>query len=59
MKKHFWGPNLGQRVEIGPETSFFPHFLKFGVLVFLEIACNDSLQQCITYSKDKTHEKKF
>ena len=59
MKKHFQGPNLGQRGRNWPETSFFPHFLKFGVLVFLEIACNYSLQQCITYSKDKTHEKNF
>ena len=28
-----------------PETRFFCYFLKFGSLVFLEMACNDSLQQ--------------
>ena len=36
------------------DTSF-----KFGLLVFLEIACNGSLQQFITSSRRKTHEKKF
>ena len=33
------GPNSG------PKLGFFCYFLKFGSLVFLEIACNDSLQQ--------------
>ena len=40
--------------KIKPETS-----PKCGLLVFLEIAYNDSLQQCITSSKGKTHEKNF
>ena len=37
---------------------FFYHFLEFGSLVFIEIAYSDSLQQCLTSSRDKTHEKK-
>ena len=32
-------------------------FFKFGSLVFLEIAYGDSLQQCITSSRGKTHKK--
>ena len=34
-------------------------FLKFGSLVFLEIAYNDSFQQCLTSSRGKTHIKKL
>ena len=34
-------------------------FLKFGSLVFLEIACNDSLQQCLTSSKVRSTKKNF
>ena len=45
--------------KIGPETRFSPHFFKFGSLVFLEIAYNDSLQQFITSSNGKTLEKIF
>ena len=45
--------------KIGLETRFFCHFLKFGSLVFLEIAYSDSLQQCITTRRGKTHEKIF
>ena len=40
-------------------VGFFCHFLKFGSLVFLEIAYNDSLQQCMISSRGKTHEKNF
>ena len=40
------------------ETRFFAIF-SFGSLVFLEIEYNDSLQQFITSSRGKTHEKKF
>ena len=35
------------------------NFLEFGSLVFLEIAYNDSSQQCLTSSRSKTHEKNF
>ena len=41
------------------QNEVFGHFFEFGLLVFLEIAYNDSLQQCITSSRNKTHEKKF
>ena len=47
--KKFRGPNLGQ--QSGPNLVFFPHFLKLGSLVILEIAYNDSLQQCLTSSR--------
>ena len=54
MKKNFRpkGPNSVSKL------GFF-HFLKFGSLILLEIACSDSLQQCLTCSRAKIHEKKF
>ena len=33
------------------------HGIKFGSLVFLEIALDDSLEHCLTTSRGKTHEK--
>ena len=51
---------MGQnRPKSGPKLGVFCHFLKFGSLVFLEIAYSDSLQQCITCSRGKTREQKF
>ena len=44
---------------IGPKIRFFVIFLKFGPLVFLEIAQEDSLEHCLTTSKGKTHGKNF
>ena len=41
----------------GPKS--FCHFLKFGTLVFLEIGYSDSLQQYLTSSGGKMHEKSF
>ena len=35
----------------------FCHFLKFGLLVILEIPYNDSLQQCVTLSRGEIHDK--
>ena len=35
----------------------FYHFLKCDSLVFLEIAQDDRLEQCLTTSRGKTHEK--
>ena len=58
-KKNFGAQIWGKWAKIEPEIRFFPHFLKFGSLVFLEIACNDSLQQCLTSSRGITYEKKF
>ena len=34
---------------------FFP-FIESGSSFFLEIACNDSLQKCVTSSRAKIHE---
>ena len=53
--KNFWAQIWAKR----PKIQVFHHFLKFGSLVFLEIAYNDSLQQCIASDRGKTHEKKF
>ena len=39
---------------------FFCYFLRFGLLIFFEIAYSDNtLQQCLTTSRSKIHEKKF
>ena len=38
---------------------FFFHFLKFGALVFSQIAWSDSLEQCLATSRGKSHEKNF
>ena len=39
----------------GPKLDFLPFFFEFGSYVFLEIAYNDSLQQCLTSSRCKSH----
>ena len=54
--KKIGGLNLGPTG--GPKWGFC-HFIKFGLSVFLEIAYNDSLQQCLKSSRGKTHEKYF
>ena len=51
-----YGPKWPKSV---PKQGFFCLFLKFGLLIFLEIACNVSLQQCLTCSRGKIHKKKF
>ena len=48
----------GEAANLGLKLGFC-HFLKFGSSVFLEIAYNDSLQQYLTTSTGKIHEKKF
>ena len=50
---------LAKWTKLGSKTSFFCYFLKFGSLVFLKIAYNDSLQQCLTTGGGKIDEKKF
>ena len=57
MKKKLGSKFSG--VKIGPKTMFFYHFLKFSWLVFLEITYSGSLQQHLTCSRGKVHEKKF
>ena len=56
-EKNLGDPNLFKGAKIGPETSFFCNFLKFGPLVFLEIVYNDSLQQCLLCSRSKIYGK--
>ena len=47
LKKN-WQPEFGPNWrKSGPKLGFFL-FFKFGSLVYLEIAYNDSLQQCLT-----------
>ena len=59
-KKKIGSLNWVKWAKIRRKTrGLFCHFLQFGVLVFLEIGYSDSLQQCITSSRGKTHEKSF
>ena len=48
------GPNLGLMDLNEAQNEVFRYFLEFGSYVFLEIGYNDSLQQCLTSSRDKT-----
>ena len=57
-KKNFVTRIWAKWAKIGLETRFC-HFLKFGSLVFPEITYNNSLQQCLTSSRGKIHEKKI
>ena len=59
MKKNFGVEIWAKGAKIGPKTSVFCLFLKLGSLVFLEIAYNDSFQQCITCIRGKTRKKIF
>ena len=59
FKKKKSGLNLGPMGLNQAQDKVFCHFLDFGSLVFLEIAYSDSLQQCPTFSKGKTHKKMF
>ena len=45
--------------KVRPKTRFFAIFSSLVYKVFLEIACNDSLQQCITSGRVKPHKKVF
>ena len=59
-KKKKWRLKFRQKwAKIGPETSFFCHFLKLRSLDFLEIAYNYNLKQCITSCIGKTHKINF
>ena len=48
-----------KQTKVAPKINFFCHFLKFGSLVYREIACNDSLQQCLTSIRGKKIVPKF
>ena len=54
FKKKIGGPNLN---PMGLNQAKKGHFVQFGPYVFLKIAYNDSLRQCLTSSRGKTHEK--
>ena len=41
------------------QNEMFRHFVEFGLYVFPKIAYNDSLRQCLTSSRGKTHDKSF
>ena len=58
ISKKIGGRNLGQHQVVLGFLRVFCHFLKFGSLVFLEMAYIDSLQQCVTSSRGKIHKKK-
>ena len=54
------GPKFGPKLPKSDwKLVFFYHFFQFGLLVFLKIAYNDSMQQCITSIRGKTHKKNF
>ena len=55
--KKILGPKFGPKGTKSGLKLGVLHFLKFGSVVFLEIASSDSLQQCRTSSRGKTHEK--
>ena len=56
MKKNL-GPNLVQGGQNRSRNQVFCYFLKFGSLIFFEIAHSDSLQQCLACSRGKIFEK--
>ena len=51
-----WQSEFGPKS--GPKLGFLS-FSKVWFIVFLEIRYNDSLQQCLTFSRGKIHEKHF
>ena len=59
FEKKIGGSNFGQVDQNRARNWISCHFLKFGSLVFLEIAYNDSLQQFLTFSRSKICEKSF
>ena len=59
FEKKVGGPNFGQVDQNRARNWISCDFLKFGSVVFLEIAYNDSLQQFLTFSRSKICEKFF
>ena len=53
--KSKFGPNKLNHAQ----NYVFRHFLYFGSTVFLEIAYNNSLKQCLTSSRGDTYEKNW
>ena len=50
---------LGATGRNQAQNEVFCHFIEFGSNVFLEIAFNGGLHQCLTCIRDKTYEKFF
>ena len=59
IKKKIGSLNLGSADLNQIQNDSFCYFLKFATLVFLEIAYNDSLQQCLTSSGGKAFKERF
>ena len=47
-EKKIGGPTLGATCQNYAQNEVFLQYLEFGLYAFLEIACNDSLRQCLT-----------
>ena len=57
--KKVGGLNFGSMGLSQAQSEVFPHSLEFGWYVFLGIAYNDSLLQCLTSSRSKIYTKKL
>ena len=55
LEKKNWQPKFVPNGQNLARNSVFCHFLKFHLLVFFEIAYNDSLQRFLTSSRGKIH----
>ena len=58
-EKIFRAQIWAKQTKTRPEVSFFCYFLKFQSLVFLDIAQDLSLGQCLTYSRPETSKRNF
>ena len=58
LKRKFGDLNLGSMGLNLAQNEVFGYLHEFGSYVFLEIAYDDSLRQCLTSSRGKIHEKK-
>ena len=52
-------PNLGRTGLNQAQNRVFHPFLEFQSYVFLEMEYDDSLPQCLTSSREKSHEKNW
>ena len=58
-EKSFLERNFAKTDQNQTKNYVFCHFLKFGSLIFLDIAQDCSLGQCLTSSRVKTSKTKF
>ena len=59
LKKEVGSLNMDSMDLNQAQNEVFHHFLGFGSYVFLEIAYNNSVRQCLTSSRSKVHENNF